>query len=492
MRSELPNIVFIMADDMGYGDVGCYNPESKIPTPNMDRLAAEGVRFTDAHSPSAVCTPTRYGVLTGRYCWRSKLKNNVLYNYEHPLIDAERTTVASMLKNAGYATACVGKWHLGLGWQTKPGTSVDFEAPLPWPSVSPDTVIEDSIDFTQAVTGGPNELGFDYAFYTSGCSTAQPPYCFLENDRTVGIPSVREKTEAGRIGLMTPGWKHRDADPTFARKAVEAIEGHASAHPEKPLFLYFTPSAPHEPAVDSVVPDFMLNKSQAGSRGDLVALFDWMVGEVLDTLDRCGMADNTLVIVTSDNGALAGDRGRSGGGPVQTYDHKSCGDLRGYKAHIWEGGHREPFLARWPGKVPAGTVSGELLCLTDFLATCAAIVDQELPSGAGEDSYDMLPALLRRDEAGDADTIRPDIIHHSCFGAFSIRRGDYKLILDTKGSGGWPPPRDENPVPGSPGQLYNIKDDPYEERDLWEERPAIVAELTDLLETYRQNGRSAG
>ncbi len=490
-----PNIVFIMADDMGYGDVGCYNAESKIPTPHMDRLAREGVRFTDAHSPSAVCTPTRYGVLTGRYCWRSPLKRGVLYNYEHPLIPPERLTVASLLKQHGYATACIGKWHLGLGWSAKPGTRVDFRRPLPWPGGSPSAAFEAKIDFARPITGGPNALGFDYFFGTSGCSSAQPPYCFIENGRVIGTPSVRKGRAPGsRAGLKVPGWKHKDADPTFAKKAVEFIGKHQKESPGKPFFLYLAPSAPHEPAIWPVVPDFVKGKSKAGPRGDLVVLVDRMVGQVLDALDRHKLADHTLVIVTSDNGALPGHSARvDGRKPWDTYGHKSCGDWRGYKSHIWEGGHREPFIARWPGRIEPRTVCDEPIELTDLLATVAAILGAELPDDAGEDSYNILPALLGDPSAGlrAGKPIRKALIHHSVFGVFSIRQGRWKLIVGTESSGGWPPPRGTGPKPGAPGQLYDIAADPGETRNLWRERQDIVKRLAALLAKYKRGGRSA-
>ena len=487
-----PNIIFIMADDMGFGDVGCYNPHSRIPTPNMDRLASQGVRFTDAHSPSAVCTPTRYGVLTGRYCWRSRLKSGVLYGYEPPLIERERLTVAAMLKRAGYHSACIGKWHLGLGFSAKPETPINFAAALPWANASREE--EESIDFTKPLTGGPTELGFDYFFGTSGCSTAQPPYGFIENDRFIEEPSVyREKGRfTGRPGMTAPSWNDRDPDLTFSRKAVEYIEERAES--EEPFFLYLTPTSPHEPCLEEVVAEFARGKSEAGPRGDMVWLVDWMVGQVMEALDRTGAADKTLIFVTSDNGALPGDRRRnpSGGQSVEalyrTYGHKSCGDWRGYKAHIWEGGHREPLIARWPRMIEPDTVSHELVCLTDLMATCAAISGQKLPQEAAEDSVNILPALLN-DEIDQP--LRRDLIHHSVRGVFSIRQGPWKCIFDTKGSGGWPPPRGEGPVPGTPGQLYNIVDDPSEEEDLWDERPDLVEKMRASLKRYQEQGRSA-
>jgi len=473
---NLPNIVFIMADDMGIGDTTVYNPDSKIPTPNLQRLASEGVVFTDAHSPSAVCTPTRYGVLTGRYCWRTRLKSQVLYGYEPPLIEPERLTVASLLKQHGYETACIGKWHLGLHWQVKPGANIDFYEPLPWDEDQNLTATgrDKFIDFTKPVKGGPNELGFDYAFYTSGCSTVQPPYCFIENDRTVGIPNVRIPDEfEARPGWMVPGWSQENVDPTFTKKSIQFIENHVKTSPDKPFFLYFVPSAPHAPWLP---PDFVKGKTREGPRGDLVFLVDWCVGQILDSLDHLNLTENTLLIFTSDNGPRIGKRG-----------HKSAGPWRGYKSHIWEGGHREPFIARWPGKIRPGTKCEEVTCFTDLMATCGAITGAKLPPGSAEDSYNILPALLG--EKIDKP-IRPDIIHHSVWGVFSIRQGKWKLILDTQGSGGWVEPGDEYPVPGSPGQLYDIEKDPYETCNLWRHRPDVVERLTKLLEKYKRQGYS--
>jgi arylsulfatase A len=485
---QRPNIVFIMADDMGFGDVGCFNPESKIPTPHMDRLAEQGMRFTDAHSASAVCTPSRYGVLTGRYCWRSPLKYSVLFGYEPPLIEPDRLNVASMLKKVGYQTACIGKWHLGLGYTAKPNSPIDFDRPLPWPNATRED--EESIDFSQPLTGGPLALGFDYFFGTSGCATAQPPYGFIENDRFVEEPSVyRAKSRyTGRPGMTAPSWDDSEPDPTFARKAVSYIEQCATS--EEPFFLYLCPSSPHEPCLDEVVPAFARGKSDAGPRGDMVWLVDWMVGEVTAALERTGQADNTFIMVTSDNGALPGDRkqGPSESRTVEalynTYGHKSSGDRRGYKAHIWEGGHREPLIARWPGRIEPGSCCNQLVGLNDFIATCAAITDYALPPGAAEDSVNLLPALLG--QSGD-QPLREDLVHHSARGAFSIRHGRWKCIFDTRGSGGWPPPSDGPPVPGTPGQLYDLQEDPAECRNLWDEKPEVVQQLLDRLNEARRN-----
>ena len=476
-----PNIVFIMADDMGIGDVGCYNKESLIPTPNMDRLAAEGVRFTDAHSPSAVCTPTRYGLLTGRYCWRTPLKSEVLFNYEPPLIEPTRLTVASLLKKQGYRTACIGKWHLGLRWGVKQGQKVDFARRLPWPGGSPEEKLEAKIDFSKPVTGGPNDLGFDYAFYTSGCATAQPPYCFIDNGRCIGMAKAKRIRPEGRprAGMTAEGWNQREPDLVFTGKAVEFMEKHRKDTPDKPLFLYLPLSSPHAPWVP---PKLAQGRSREGPRGDLVCVVDWSVGRILEALERLKIADDTLVVVTSDNGPRIGARG-----------HKSAGQWRGYKSHIWEGGHREPFLARWPGKIKPGATCAEPIELTDVLATFAALTAAKVPKGAGEDSYNVLPALLDGPSAGPraGKPIREALVHHSCFGVFSIRRGDWKLILETKSSGGWVKPRGTAPAKGSPGQLYNIAGDPYETSDLWDKHPEIVERLTKLLEKYKKDGRSA-
>ncbi len=489
-----------MADDMGYGDVGCYNPDSKIPTPNMDALAAEGICFTDAHSPSAVCTPSRYGVITGRYCWRSNLKRSVLFGYEPPLIETDRLTVGKLLQGEGYHTACIGKWHIGLEYATKPGKSLDFDAPLPWRD--PTREDEESIDFTGPVTGGPTELGFDYFFGTAGCATSNPPYGFIENDRFVSPPSVYRAKNwfTARPGMTSKDWDDADVDPAFTRKAVQYIEERSAS--DEPFFLYLTPTSPHEPCLTEVTPEFARGKSAAGPRGDLVWLVDWMVGEVMDALERMGQAENTLIMVTSDNGAMPGDarldQQHDGHWHAKklifnTYDHKSNGDWRGYKGNLWEGGHREPLIARWPDRIEPGTQSDQLTCLTDFLATCAAINGVDLAKAVPEDSVNMLPVLLG--EQSD-EPIRDSLVHHSAVGTFSIRLGQWKCIFDDSGLGGFPARHildigaDEFPIrktDPSPGELYNLAEDPAEEVNLWHARQDIVAQCTELL-AQRQTG----
>ena len=267
-----------MADDLGYGDVGVYNRDAKIPTPHMDRLATQGIRLTDAHSADSVCTPSRYALMTGRYCWRGRLKQGVLFNYEPPLIDPGQMTVASLLRRHGYTTGLVGKWHLGLGFTAKPGRNVDFSRPLPWPDgPQPDRSVGESIDFAAAVFGGPEELGFDYAYYTAGCSTDQEPFCFIENRRFLGMEHATYRHPAGswRSGMTSPRWVNETVDVSFTEKAVRFItRSQKESSQGNPFFLYLALSAPHSP---HLVPDFAKGKSRAGVRGDMVWLVDWSI-----------------------------------------------------------------------------------------------------------------------------------------------------------------------------------------------------------------------
>lgn len=505
-----PNIVLIMADDMGFGDLGCYGA-TKIPTPNIDRLASKGIRFTDAHTPSALCTPTRYGVLTGRYCWRTRLKKIVASNFASPLIEPQHRTIASLLKNDGYATACIGKWHLGLGWAAKEGEKLlDMLDPRSWNYKE-----QYKVDFSKPITGGPLELGFDYFFGISGANNMLP-YCFIENDYTIGIPSVVKRPtydKESKEGLAVPGWKQEDIGPTLTKKAIGFIKQHVNQKSSQPFFLYFPTSAVHRPCIP---PKFIKGRSQAGLRGDMVAEVDWTVGEVLKTLNQLKIRDNTLVIVTSDNGAQPGDPehfikqlqttplGHKVSVPKEykegdavdisgrgfkwvTYGHKPNGDWRGYKSDIWEGGHRVPFIALWPGKIKPGSTSDELICLTDFMATFAAIVREELPDYVAEDSYNVLSSLLsqKRDRP-----IRESIVLHSGHGIFAIRKRQWKLIFG-RGSGGESKPVKIKPKPGeSLGQLYDLNKDPAELNNVWSEHPEIVKRLADLLEKYKREGHS--
>jgi arylsulfatase A-like enzyme len=388
------------------------------------------------------------------------------------------------LKQQGYSTGCFGKWHLGLGWTRKNGftpTWVDAEKMWrgSWQDGDPEKGM--NVDFTKHVQGGPLDLGFDFAYFTAACSTIDGPFAYIENRNTVGIPdkpiTVDENKHPDfrpRPGWIAPGFVLEDVDLNFTRKAIEFIEKSLQENPKQPFFVYLALSSPHAPWLP---PDFVKGKSQEGPRGDQVFLVDWCVGEVLKALDRLKIVDNTLIIVTSDNGPRIGTEG-----------HKSSGLLRGYKSHIWEGGHRIPFIARWPDMIQPNTLSDEVICLTDLMATCAAILNTDLPAEAGPDSYNFFPALLGK--KGDAP-IREALVSHSENGTYAIRQGYWKLILDNKSSGGWVQPSGKPPEPGTPGQLYNLESDPYEQIDLWEERQDIVNRLTRLLEKYKSEGYSA-
>ncbi len=467
-----PNIIFILADDMGYGDVGCYNPVSKIPTPNMDKLASQGIRFVNAHSPAALSTPTRYGILTGRYCWRTRLKEGVILGYdEAPLIEPGRPTLASVLKSKGYRTGYIGKWHLGMNWQTKDGYVIQDDRNEWKNGAAVYQENERHIDFRKPVTGGPTELGFDYFYGTLGCSTSDPPYCFIEQNRTVGIPSVMSPDSFSKLpgfapGLMVPGFSLEGVDPVFTDKAIGFLKAQSSA---KPFFLYLSLSSPHNPFLP---PDFAKGKSTEGPRGDLVTVVDWSVGKIMEMLEQSGLAQNTLVIVTSDNGAMKGANG-----------HKSNGDFRGYKANIWDGGHRIPFIARWLGKIKSGSQSSEVISLSDMFTTISGLVSAKVPEGSGEDSYDVLPAFFGQPQENSDSRVR---IFHSGSGIFAVQKGPWKLIDGTKGSGSGPQSSTREPAVRT-GQLYNVAADPSETVDLWDKHPEIVEELAALLETCKSS-----
>jgi arylsulfatase A-like enzyme len=453
-----PNIVFILADDMGYGDLRSYNPQSKIATPNMDRLAAEGLRFTDAHTPSSVCTPTRYGLLTGRYAWRTRLKRGVLDGYSPALIEPGRMTIASLLKEYGYNTGVVGKWHLGLG-------------------------DEEKTDYSKPLRPGPNSYGFDY-FFGIPASLDMPPYVYVENDRLAEAPTshiaaseMRRKGGGGfwRAGAVAPGFTHEGVLPRLTEAAVSFIRKQSAG---RPFFLYFPLTAPHTPWMPTK--EFR-GKSGADYYGDFVAQVDATVGSVLDALGEAKLAEGTMVILTSDNGAhwLPDD--------IAKYGHRANGNLRGQKADIWEGGHRVPFIARWPGKTRPGSSSDELICLTDVLTTVAAIVGAKLPDDAAEDSFNFLPALLGQKSK---KPIREAVIHHSIDGTFAVRQGEWKLAM-ALGSRGFSEPKDVKPGPGDPqGQLYNLRSDPEEKNNRWLQQPRVVERLTSLLRKYQDEGRS--
>ncbi len=461
----LPNIVLILADDMGYGDVVTYNAESRIPTPNMDRLASHGIHFTDMHSADSVCTPSRYGLLTGRYCWRTRLQRTVLFNYEPPLIEPGRLTLASLLKRKGYWTGMFGKWHLGLNFAVKDSRQVDFDRPLPWyAGPDPDPEVGASIDFSTPVSGGPTDLGFDEAFYTAGCSTDQEPFCFIRNGTFLGMENATYRHPAGswRSGMTAEKWVNETVDVHFTQEATEFIDRVHEANREKPFFVYLALSAPHSP---HLVPRFAAGQSDAGVRGDMVWLVDWAVGRVMAALQERGLSENTLLIVTSDNGPLRGSL--EPGAPERTATvsngHRSAGELRGFKGRVYEGGHRVPFIASWPHRIPPGTVSNQPMSLVDLPATVAAIIGEEFPSDAAEDSFNMLAALEGSETSAP---MRPAIVHHSGGGAFGLRDGRWKIVF---GRG-----QERVQTTEGTGYLFDLQADPRETTDVWDEHPEVI------------------
>ena len=481
--AERPNIVCILADDLGYGDISALNPDSKIRTPNVDALAEEGISFTDAHSGSAVCTPTRYGVLTGRYAWRTHLKSGVLGGYSPPLIAPDRLTVASFLKQRGYQTACIGKWHLGMDWPGSDGRPVTDRV-----ESNDDKGL---VDFRRPIHNGPTAVGFDY-YWGISASLDMPPYAWIENDRTVGIPSETKGFVTapgslveylgldgkGRRGLAHPDFKLAAVLPTLAQKTAEYIE--RAAKKSEPFFVYMPLNSPHTPLSPS---KSFLGRSGLNAYGDFMLETDWAVGHVLMTLERLGLADDTLVIFTSDNGCSP----RADFPGLAKLGHNPSHIFRGHKADIFEGGHRIPFVARWPGRIEAGTTSADVICLTDLLATVADILGERLPAGAGEDSVSILPVLLGRAKA----PVREATVHHSINGSFAIRQGKWKLAL-CPDSGGWSAPRPgRDEVAGLPPiQLYDLESDIGEQRNVHDAHPDVVERLTALLRRYADEGRS--
>lgn len=466
-----PNIVVILADDLGYGDVGALNPESGIPTPHLDRLAGEGMSFTDGHSGSAVCTPTRYGLVTGRYCWRTRLKSGVLNGYSSHLIDPERTTVADVLKKAGYATAFIGKWHLGMDLPRR----------------------EKQIDWAETVANTPNDYGFDFS-YGITASLDFPPYVYVENRSFVEAGTETQDAEGFpaylRRGERAPSFRHVDSLDHLTQQSVRWLGEQGSGPDGGPFFLYFALTAPHKPVLPH--PRFE-GRSGLGPYGDFVMQVDWTVGRILEQIDSLGVADRTLVLFSSDNGSFMFRRDPDAGGPdhvedpgIQAYypaHHRASHVFRGTKTDIWEGGHRVPFLVRWPGRVEAGSSCAVPVCLTDVLATCADVAGVAIEEDTGEDSFSLLPYL----EGRDPSMPRAPVVHHSSNGTFALRDGDWKLILGS-GSGGRGEPRSK-PF-SEPYQLYHMKSDPSEQTDLAGEHPEIVAALTAKLEKIRSSGRS--
>lgn len=472
-----PNIVYILADDMGQGDLTCYNSESKIKTPAMDGLAAHGMMFTDFHSNSAVCTPTRYGTLTGRYSFRTRLKKGVLWSESKSLIEKGEPTVASLVKKYGYNTACIGKWHLGINWQMKAKEEIKPKKK----GEKRRKIGGSNIDFTKPITLGPTDLGFDY-FYGIAASLDIPPYVYVENNRvteavkdTMFSPWNIDPEKGGRWGYASANFNLEEVLPTFTEKAIAFIDKQSD---DKPFFLYFPLNAPHTPIVPTKQ---FLGKSGAGLYGDFVMEVDWVVERIVKVLKEKGLYDNTIIVLTSDNGCSPH------GFPIELekkYNHNTSNNYKGRKSHSYEGGHRVPCIVSWPGKIKQGTKSDEIICSTDLYATLADILNHKMKSNEGVDSYSILPVLMGEDLQ---KPLREATIHHSLNGMFSIRKGKWKYI-DGKGHGGFHEIKEE--FSKEPVQLYNMETDPYETTNVYKEHPEVVKELKTLLETYKKQGYS--
>lgn len=455
-KNSNPNIVLILADDMGYGDAGCYNEKSKIPTPNLDSLARDGMRFTDAHTPSAVCSPTRYALLTGRYAWRTELKEAVLWAWDRPLIEENRLTLASMLSQYGYHTACIGKWHLGWEWKTNDGKPMPTTLKIGQSNHHLRVKLAKTVDYTQPLGGGPLGAGFDYYFGDDVIN--QPPFLWIENNRCLTQPTeplLKSIRSGSSNGPSTPDWDQSKVLPRITERALQYIRERGKRK-DIPFFLYFPLTAPHVPIMPG---EQYVGKSVYGPYGDFVYHVDDIVGQITKALVQTGLAENTLLIFTSDNGSFA----------VPKAGHSPNGELRGKKGLIFEGGHRVPFLFRWPGKIKGGLVNNQLAGVNDVMATIAAIVGHKLPDNSAEDSVNLLPTLLDPTKA-----VRQTLVHHSVSGEFAIRDGDWKLILDKN---------------KTPKQLYNLRSDLAEVNDLYAKHPGVVKRLVAKLEHYCQGFR---
>jgi len=454
-----PNVVLILADDVGYGDLGCYAAESKIPTPSLDRLASEGLRFTDAHTPSAVCTPTRYGLLTGRYAWRGRLERGVLWGRSRLLIEAGRATLPQMLRDKGYRTACIGKWHLGLGaWDPRqPDRPTDF----------------DKID------AGPHTVGFERSFVFPGSLDMEPYLFVVDGKKASALTEITQGSDhrwVGGDGFWRPGesaagFSHEQVLPRLLNETLAYLDERAK-EPAVPFFLFFSLTAPHTPWLPTAE---YRGKSRAGWYGDFVAQVDGTVGELMQRLEERGLAEDTLVLFASDNGAHWRDV------DIETWTHRANGPWRGQKADIHEAGHRVPFIARWPGHVPAGGTSAALVSLHDLYATLAELLGHELGKREAEDSQSFLAVL-----EGRAESARQELVLHSFDGMFALRSGDWKLI-EGRGSGGFTDPVRHPVLPGEPpGQLYHLGRDPGERTNLWSQEPEVVERLLLRLKELRR------
>lgn len=491
---QKPNIIFILADDLGYGDISALNPHSKIQTPNVDTLCNDGMYFTEAHSNSSVSTPTRYGILTGRYCFRTSLKKWTLDGYSEPLIESGRQTIASMLRKSGYTTACIGKWHLGLEFQKK-----DINKPLK--EAKTDTFA--NINYARPLISGPNHLGFDYS-YILPASLDMPPYVLIRNHQVVDPEIVwtnqifNVPLDSARFGwdkyLIRPGdiycekgvwWRKGEISrsfeienilPNFVNEATQFMTGHVK-NSKEPFFLYLPLTAPHTPWLPS---GEYLDTSGAGKCGDFVAQVDGIVSTIRQTVRDLGIEDNTIIVFTSDNGPFWP------ASETEKYQHDAGYGRAGMKGDIYDGGHRMPLVVCWPGKVKAGSASRELVCLTDFYATFAALTGHILADNEAEDSYNLLPIWLGKSK----EPVRETIIHHSGAGYFAIRDKQWKLTFGL-GSGGFTRPAYIIPAQNGPkGQLYDMTVDSLETTNVWLDHPEVVERLTRVFEDQLTSGHS--
>ena len=492
VRADKPNIIIIYADDLGYGDLSCYNPKSAYKTPRLDQMAKQGVRFTDAHSPSTICSPSRYGLYSGQQIFRSTGRGGGAF--EGPggpsYLKPGTLTIAQMLKEKGYRTGVFGKWHVGLTWYDKNNKRLGggFKNSL-------------LIDYDKStpLVDGPNQRGFDESFITPNCPNTDPLYIYIENGMVAVPASQRHKRDnlpnpGGKWrwdndeGWMSPGYDFMNADLLFYEKTKAFITDHRAKKPDQPFFAVFSTQIAHAPVLPA--PEFN-GATKAGPRGDFVWELDVLVGRMLDLVKELGIDDNTLVLFNSDNGAetVHFDWMR------RDHQHDASGGWRGVKRDGWEGGHRVPFIARWPGRIPAGLVSNQMTNTTDIFATLASVVGYELPDGAAVDSYDMLPAMLGTQD--DAKSIRPHMLTQSFRGEFQLRQRDWKY-LDHMGSGGNNYSKGTMKdyalpelAPDATGQLYNLKSDPGETTNLFFKEEAKRKELQKLLEHLKSSGRSA-
>lgn len=465
-----PNIVVILADDFGVGDIQAHYPDNKIPTPYLDRLVSEGMSFTDAHSPSAVCTPTRYGLLTGRYSWRTRLQEWVLAAYEPPLISADRPTLPGLLRDHGYETTMVGKWHLGWEWagpQTSQMTEVrNGQKTLEW-------------DFTQPAKEGPTARGFDYYFGVD--LPNMPPFSFIENETVDPLPTDRYVYDASEGVVMprgfegspmAPGWRFRDIVPELTKRAVDQI--HQRAQSDKPFFLFYSMTSPHEPVSPS--PPFM-EKSGIAPIADFVMETDWSAGQVIQAIDDAGISENTIVIFTADNGHSH----YTGWDELVDAGHMPSGPFRGHKGDIWEGGHRVPLLVRWSGKIEPGSTSSQLVSLTDIFATSLEVIGANLPEGGAEDSMSFLGAILGQ----SPKRVRTSLVSHSNQGEFAYRDGPWKLVYRRSD-----PDLEESRGQATIAELYNLESDIAEEHDLAADKPEMVENLKRRFDELIARGAS--